>query len=166
MRYPRATRSAFTLLELLIVIGITALLTSLLTVAFADVIRLHGAYGRYQERLQAAKYLLRRVARDVRAGVALPSEHGPYRAGPTTLLIRTEDALIVYEATPSGVDRYRVESGTRARRRLVPARGLEVSFTREPRSVVATAAWREPDKIGLARPVLSRRTTLRNGGTP
>jgi len=161
------TRTAFTLVELMLCIFITGVILSLAGVVFARVVRLRGAEERYAGRLDAADFLLQRIARDVRAARAFHAAEGADRAGPNTLILDAPPRRIVYRVVRGGVDR--VETGG-AREECVRLVTLPAAITfdwegadpEQARAVAATVEWDEPPAVGVSHPTLSLRTALRN----
>jgi len=157
----------FTLIEVIVSIGLITTALGLGAMCFAEVVRLRGAQERYTQRLNAADFLLRRVADDVRsAGAFLPSA-GEFSADARTLILSGNDGPVVYHATERGVERVELRPGRAVRALLMDAAGIEARFDIEgnpgaARSVITTAEWNEPAKIGVSRPTLSLRVALRN----
>jgi len=159
----------FTLMEVMVAVGIMSVALALGAVAFAEVLRLRTAQGRYQERLAAADFLLRRFERDVRAGSAFSPAAGGFVAGAQTAIVSTAGGAVVYRAAAGKVERIELGGdGTKKRDVLIHSPGLKVSFDLEgapaasARSAVATVEWIEPPAIGVSRPTLSLRVALRN----
>jgi prepilin-type N-terminal cleavage/methylation domain-containing protein len=157
----------FTLMEMLISIGVISLVLSLGALAFAEVVRLRGAQDRYKQRLTAADFLLRRIARDVRPGRAFLSGVEKFAAGADTMIVSTGDSTVVYRATSGKVERIEIRKDRTERGLALDAPGVRVSFDFEgaraasARSVVTNAEWTEPPSIGVSRPTLSLRLALR-----
>ena len=168
IRFRRRRDGAIALAELLVCLGMISLVLGLGGVCFVEVIRLSGAQERYNQRLDASDYLLRRVARDVRAASGFADSAGEFRAGEATLIIRTQDGCIVYRSDEGKVERIELFGASVHRVVVVDAPGVAVHFDHErvppgeARSVVTTAEWEEPPKIGVSHPVLSLRVACRN----
>ena len=160
--------SGFTLIEMLVSIGVISTVLGLGGLCFAEVVRLRGAQDRYNERLAVADYLLRRVARDVRSARAFLPGSGGYGAGEGTLILGTDAGEIVYQRDALGVERIETRSGRRDHVAALDTRKMRVAFDFEgaapadARSVVTTVEWDEPPQIGVSHPTLSLRVTLRN----
>jgi prepilin-type N-terminal cleavage/methylation domain-containing protein len=177
----RVSEGGFTLIEMLVAIGIVSLVLALGALAFAEVIRLRGAQDRYNLRLTAADFLLRRIARDVRPGRAfLAGADGSafakatadkFAAGADTMIVSTGEATVVYRASFGKVERIEIRKGKVERGAALDAPGVKVAFDFEgapaasARSVVTTAEWTEPPSIGVSRPTLSLRVALRNSNS-
>ena len=167
---PHRVRGAagFTLIEMLVTIGITASILTLGGICFAEIIRLRGAQNRYFVRLQAADHLLRRIERDVRAAHAFAGSAGEFDAGDHTLIVVSHDGTIVYRWEQDRMVRV-VRRGDGSHRSVVTiVPGMTVGFDLEAaspaqaHSVVTTVEWDEHPKIGVSHPILSLRVALRN----
>ena len=167
IRFRRRRDGAIALAELLVCLGMISLVLGLGGVCFVEVIRLRGAQERYHQRLDAADYLLRRIARDVRAARGFADSAGEFRAGEATLIIRIQDGCIVYRSDEGKVERIELFGASTHRVVVVDAPGVAVRFDHEEvpaavaRSVVTTAEWDEPPKIGVSHPALSLRVACR-----
>ena len=86
---PRFSRRAagMTLFETMIFVGILITILSLGAICFAEVMRLRGSQQRYQQHLDAADYLLRRIAKDVRAAQAFEGSAAEFRSDRSTLIL-------------------------------------------------------------------------------
>ena len=167
----RVSEGGFTLIEMLVAIGIVSLVLALGALAFAEVIRLRGAQDRYNLRLTAADFLLRRIARDVRPGRAFLAGADQFAVGADTMIVSTGGAIVIYRASPGKVERIEIRKDRTERGVALDAPGVKVTFDFEgapvasARSVVATAEWTEPPSIGVSRPTLSLRVALRNSNS-
>jgi prepilin-type N-terminal cleavage/methylation domain-containing protein len=161
----------FTLIEMLVAIGIISLVLALGSLAFAEVIRLRGAQDRYNQRLTSADFLLRRIARDVRPGRAFLAGADKFAAGADTMIVSTGDSTVVYRASSGKVERIEIRKDRTERGLALDAPGVKVTFDLEgapaasARSVVTTAEWTEPPAIGVSRPTLSLRVALRSSNS-
>ena len=178
-RASEKTRSAFTLIEILVCIGIIAMVLSAAGVAFAEIVRLRGAHDRYRQRAKTAEYLLRSIERDVRNAKGIGDSREELQSGEDTLILNVESGEIVYRIeslSESDETLYRVErieflGGQTKRQTLVPPSPLRMRFALEEaagsqvRSVVTTIDWQEHPKIGISRPTLSLRIVPRNQAT-
>ena len=162
---------AFTLMELLVCVGIISMILGVCGTIFAEVIRLRGAQDRYNVRLDGAEFLLRRVSRAVRSAAGFAASAGTHEASEKTLILRTGEGHVVYRCAKEGVERIELAGGHVRRDLLVEDRGFDVRFDVEgegpssARSVVVTVSWEEPPEIGISRPVLSQRAAPRNEAT-
>jgi type II secretory pathway component PulJ len=163
----RRTRG-FTLLETMIFVSLLLSILSLGAICFVEVIRLRGAQERYQQRMDTADYLLRRVAKDVRAARAFRDSAAEFRSDRSTLILDSGPATVIYRAGRKGVERIELATGARQTALVTQTPRLQVSFDLEAvtpasaRWAATTIAWDEPPLIGVSHPMLSLRTALRN----
>ena len=166
--FQKRTPRAIALAEMLVCIAVVGLLSSLTTVCYTEMIRLRAGQQRYDARRLAAEYFLRRFANDIRPGRAFLKRYGEYSAGTHTLIIARDSGVVAYHISDSGVTRLDTTSGKKREEMILPPQKLDAWFDLEGRepasapSAVLTIAWKEPAKIGISRPVLSLRVTLRN----
>jgi len=166
----RRDETAFTLIEVLVAIGIIGTILGICGVCFAEIVRLRGAQDRYYGRLDAADYLLRKIERDVRAATGFAGSAGDFEAGERTLVLLTPAGSVVFHASEKGVERIERAADGERRDVLVPSKRLGVKFSfegespAEARSVATTVVWDEHPRIGVSRPTLSLRVALRQGG--
>ncbi|MFH1604671.1 MAG: prepilin-type N-terminal cleavage/methylation domain-containing protein [Pseudomonadota bacterium] len=168
---------ALTLVELLVCLGIMSVVLGVGGLCFAQVVRLRGAQERYNYRLDATDYLLRQVAKDVRAArgfavsvasAAKAASADEFKSDNRTLILRMADGHVIYQHNEAGVERIALFKDRAHRIAAMAAVGVSVRFDfeglspNEARSVVTTAEWDEPPKIGISHPMLSLRVACRN----
>ena len=159
---------ALTLAELLVCLGMMSVVLGVGGLCFAQVVRLRGAQERYNARLDATDYLFRRVAKDVRAARGFAGSAGEFKSDNDTLILRAGDGHVIYQHNEAGVERIALFKDRTNRIAAMAAVGVSVWFDFEgvppnqARSVVITAEWDEPPKIGISHPMLSLRVACRN----
>ena len=157
-----------TLMEVVICIALLGVIISLVASIGVQARRLRAAYDAHAQRLDAVDYFFARLAADVRPCRGFADSAGTWRSDAGTLILRTAAGAVVYCAGESGVDRVELASGGKPESvRVLEAEGVKVSFIAEgaaasARSVVTTAEWTEPAKLGMTNPTLSLRLTARN----
>jgi len=167
MRRRHRTVIAMTLIEVIVTLGIISFVLGVGGVLFAEVIRLKTAQDRYFRRLNASDHLLQWIARDVRSARAFAVSAEEFEADETTLILVTDQGKVVYRVGEGRVARYEMVPDHRQCTEVFDAPDVTVRFDfegRRPeaaRSVVATAEWHEPAKVGVVNPVLSLRVALR-----
>ena len=164
----RRRTGGLTLIETMIFVALLVTILSLGAICFVEVMRLRGAQERYQQRLDGADYLLRRVAKDIRAARAFRDSAAEFRSDRSTLILDSGLATVIYHAGRKGVERIELATGARQTTLVTQTPRLQVSFDLEAaapssaRWAVTTVAWDEPPLIGVSHPMLSLRTALRN----
>ena len=164
----RRREAGMTLAETMIFVGLLVTILSLGAICFTEAMRLRGAQERYQQRLDMADNLLRRVAKDVRAARAFRDSAAEFRSDRDTLILDSGPATVIYHAGPKGVERVELAAGARQTTLVTQTPRLQVSFDLEAappasaRWAMTTVAWDEPPQIGVSHPMLSLRTALRN----
>ena len=166
-RSERMRARAFTLAELLVCMGMIAMILATSGMCFAQVVRLRGAHERYSNRLASADYLLRGIARDVRQAQGFVASAGKLRAGADCVILRVDDGFVVYQAKDNSVERTEIGPQETRTALVVDNPLLRVRFDFEgrapldARSVVTTVEWVEHPRIGISRPMLSLRVACR-----
>jgi len=166
-RSKRMNARAFTLVELLVCIGMIAMILAASGMCFAQVVRLRGAHERYSNRMASADYLLRRIARDVREAQGFAASAGEFKAGEACVILRVHDGFVVYQVKETGVARTQI--GPQETRGVMVMDnpvlrvrfGFEGTAPADARSVVTTIDWEEHPRIGISRPMLSLRVACR-----
>ena len=162
----RGNRSGrgFTLIEMLVSIGIVNIILVLGGLCFAEIVRMRGARDRYYERLAAAQHVLRLVERDVKGARAIAD------ADENKLILRRETGEVVYLAKDGEVRRIEKASDKTRDEIVANAPRLRVRFDLEgqspsdARTVATTIEWEENPQIGISHPTLSLRVALRERG--
>ena len=162
-------RSGTTLIEMLVSIGMLALVLSLSGMAFAELTQLRGAQERYTQRRDAALHLLREIALAVRESHGFVAEMDGIKSGRHALLLRTAEGELMYRSEPGCVRRVAVGPSGKQEAIVMKAEGVQVHFAVEgavvesARSAVTTAEWTEPLGLGISKPMLSLRASRRAG---
>lgn len=166
---PRRRAAGFALAEMLVCVALLAVILSAAGLCFAEIVRLRGTQERYNRRVDAADYLLRHVARDVRGARAFLAAAPGYTASADTVILAREGATVVYNRTRTGIERVEIAGGRASAVPILDQKGLRVLFDFEgaapdaARTLATTVEWDEPPRLGLSHPVLSHRVALRNG---
>jgi hypothetical protein len=154
--------------ETIVFISLLSTILALGAVCFSEVVRLRGAQERYQQRLDRADFILRRVAKDVRAARAFLDSAAEFRSDRNTLILDSGPMAVVYHVSRKGLERIELASPARRTSVMAETGRLAVSFDVEPRQTgearcaVTTITWDEPPAIGISHPALSLRTAIRN----
>ena len=166
-RTMRTRERAFTLAELLVCLGMIAMILAASGMCFAQVVRLRGAHERYSNWLASTDYLLRRIARDVREAQGFVASAGEFKAGEACVILRVHDGFVVYQVKETGVARTQIGPQETRSVTVMDNPVLRVRFDFEgaaptdARSMVTTVAWEEHPRIGISRPMLSLRVACR-----
>jgi len=167
-RSRRIRPRAFTLAELLVCLGMIAMILAASGMCFAQVVRLRGAHERYSNRLASADYLLRRIARDVREAQGFVASAGGFKAAEDCVILRVRDGFVVYQVKENGVERTQISPQETRGVMVMDNPVLRVRFGFEgiqpadARSMATTVEWEEHPRIGISRPMLSLRVTCRS----
>jgi prepilin-type N-terminal cleavage/methylation domain-containing protein len=152
----RISRHGFTLAELLIAMVITSLALGIATTIFVSAMRLRADGQRYAGHMAEASYLLRNLAHDVRSARGFQT----WVEDDAETLALNLDGLVVYRATPEGVERVVGDAHTT----ILKSKIFSVKFDLDnpspdaARTVLITVQWDEPK---LMHPVLSLRLAPR-----
>jgi len=158
--------SGFTLIEMLISIGITNVVLVLGALSFAEIMHMRAARDGYFEKLAAAEYVLRSVERDVRGAREIAGADGDDPAEADMLILRSKIGEVVYlvhEGRVRRIERTDVEARDEI---IADVPGVRVSFDLEghspqdARSVATTVEWDGKPEIGISHPALSLRVAL------
>ena len=167
-RSRRMRARAFTLAELIVCMGMIAMILAASGMCFAQVVRLRGAHERYSNRLASTDYLLRRIARDVREAQGFAASAEGFKAAEDCAILRVHDGFVVYQVEENGVERTQISPQETHSVMVMGNPVLRVRFGFEgatppdARSMVTTIEWEEHPRIGISRPMLSLRVTCRS----
>jgi prepilin-type N-terminal cleavage/methylation domain-containing protein len=154
--------SGFTLIEMLIGIGMLTVVFSISGMAFAEIVRTRGAQERYLQRRDAAVHLMRLVAKQVRESSAVLPEAGGLSSNENTLILEHDGKTIAYQSEPGLVRRIQIGAAGPQEETVLKADGVSVRFNVEgAESVVITGEWIEHPRVGISRPILSLRAARR-----
>lgn len=170
IRRGKRRQAAILLGEMLVCLALLTVIIGISAVSFAEIVRMRGMQERYNRRVDAADYLLRAVARDVRAAGAFVSSAGSYKVGPGVIILSREGGCVIYARSKVGMERIEVApAGAVKTMTVLDAPGVTVRFDCEgpldsARSLATTVEWDEPPAVGVSHPVLSQRVALRGAG--
>jgi prepilin-type N-terminal cleavage/methylation domain-containing protein len=159
--------AGFTLIEVLVCLGMLAIIFSIIGMTFAEIVRLRGTQERYAHRRDAALHLLRQVAKEVRESSGFLDAADGASSDEHTLIFRHEGETLVYRSEPGRVTLARIGESGRDEETALEAAGVDIRFAVEggpaetARSAVITAEWKEPPRLGVSHPVLSLRAARR-----
>jgi prepilin-type N-terminal cleavage/methylation domain-containing protein len=121
------TRSAFTLLELLVVITVLSMILGLLVTLIWSVVRVERADAAVMQRLLVQNALADQFRADVAAAVQAPQVWQEHKAGPECLILRrADDGHVMYQWTDNQLTRTEQLADAK-NERLLPIGGEPVS---------------------------------------
>jgi prepilin-type N-terminal cleavage/methylation domain-containing protein len=133
MRHPaRETRPAFTLIEILVVMGILALILVIAAGLLLGAFQTERASAGVYRRLHAQALLADQFRDDVAGAVAAPETVDQHKAGPACLILRMADGShVIYRWDADHLERaVRVGTAETSRKLPVGGRGVRAELAR------------------------------------
>lgn len=165
----RCPMRGFTLPEVIVAMGIMSVSFTLGAVYFHETLQLRGAHERYLARQNAAEFLLRGLANDVRAarGFAASQASAGAAEDAGVLALRAATGRIVYRAGGGRVARFETTASGIEKTVMLDMPEMRVRFDFEgappdkARTAVVTVEWDESPRVGIEHPILSVRLAPR-----
>jgi prepilin-type N-terminal cleavage/methylation domain-containing protein len=140
------SRRAFSLVEILVVMGVLAVFFTVATGAFVGIQRTYHADQAAQRRLVAQNTLADLFRGDVAVAIAAPKERDDIEAGPQCLILElSAHEWIVYEMGENHVERRLFKKGAETKQSWpAPGEGVHIEFRRDaPEGRLLSLRWKE-----------------------
>jgi prepilin-type N-terminal cleavage/methylation domain-containing protein len=128
-------RRGFTLIETLVVMAVLTILLSMGIALVAGMMRLERMTARSMAAHMAVSRLIDQWRDDVHTASELLKSHQTQQAGPSCLILKNGDSIIVYTATAGRIDRVTTGPGPRLERYALPTDSSTARFERRGTTV-------------------------------
>lgn len=139
-------RPGYMLIEIIVVMVVLTLVISLSSFVILGMLRTYAVDAGFAQRLVAQEQIAELFRTDAASAGTAPLRAGRFTASSSCMILRRgDDTLVVYEATPAGLERIEQSAATESRR-LLPLESdqARIAFSRgAPEDRLLTLRWIE-----------------------